>query len=227
MTVENTTTGTSFNVTTYYGGTNHHPLQDGITYYFAVVATDNAGNSNNTVTDASAIPYADITLTLDKEWNLISAPFIPNSTNITQVVNEISSNLNVVWYYDASSGTWTFYDGTGGATDTLSTFENGKGYWVKMNLDDTLNLAGKFSNVGNENGTIYNVYSGWNLIGAHIQDNTVTTSTYLANVPSGWALMSYDIDNTPTDTYLNSTDTMTRGYGYWLYSSGTGTIVPR
>ena len=123
MTVENTTTGTSLNVTTCYdsGGSTHDLLVDGTTYYFAVVATDNAGNSNNTVIDTSAIPYEDLTISLVSGWNLISAPFIPNSTNITQVVDEVSSNLNIVWYYDANSDSWTFYDGTSGLTDTLTT----------------------------------------------------------------------------------------------------------
>jgi len=228
--VNSSVTGTTFNVTTY--GAGKHQLLDGESYYIAVTPVDNAANENKTVTDAGPTsPYTDLTVTMDEGWNLVSTPFIPTSTAIATVLSSVLNNMSIVWYYDASSSSWQFYDGAEGATDTLSTFEDGKGYWISMSDDGvSLTFTGKFESTGGTTPKNYSIIAGWNLIGARVYDDTIVRTDYLSIYNSGGVdvepaarLWSFDIDNNPAYTDVNTSQTITRGFGYWLRSPATGT----
>jgi len=222
----------SFNVTTYGGEKNL--LVDGESYYFAVVAIDNAGNENKIVTDAGpTVSYADYTITLDEGWNLISTPFIPTNSAIATVLSDILDDMVIVWYYN-TDGSWESYDGTGGGADTLTTIEDGKGYWINMNDSVSLTFTGKFQSTANSLPKNYSIESGWNLIGARVYNDTITRAQYLI-IRSGSGddlepdaqMWSFDANNARIYTYIESDNTLTRGFGYWLNSPVAGTYTAR
>ncbi|MGD0238630.1 MAG: hypothetical protein ABSC55_29335 [Syntrophorhabdales bacterium] len=49
---------------------------------------------------------------------------------IASVLSSISGKYDLVWSY--GNGQWSYYDPTDPAGSTLSQFQPGKGYWIKM-----------------------------------------------------------------------------------------------
>jgi len=160
---------------------------------------------------------------LDEGWNLISLPWILNDSDINVATAGITGNLEAIWYFDADSQTWLYYDGPGGAPDTLTTLEPGKGYWVDMSAADTLYLMGSF--LGPDPLALpptYSVKTGWNLIGFHSEE-VQTADTYLKNLNGDWSSL-YEFVNGGYNKVLPG-DNMNPGRGYWLYVSADGEIA--
>ena len=160
-------------------------------------------------------------------WNLISLWLIPSNTSIEAVTSEIETNLDAVWYYDASVPKWESYSpGFAGAQD-LTEMTAGWGYWVKMKANDTLPVTGSFLPSGNNTPPTYTVYEGWNLIGFHSENETaVNATTYLEGVSWKEPMYKWDALNKQYDLVKGS-DNMEQGKGYWLAVTETeATIYP-
>lgn len=113
-------------------------------------------------------------LELSEGWNLVSFPVIPSDASVASVMSGIS---------DYSVKSWT-----GSSYNTPTSFEAGKGYWVKINEAETLILTGE------EVETVtLNLETGYNLVGVPnsiVQASDVLDGFYLvvAWTPSGYAL---------------------------------------
>ena len=83
-----------------------------------------------------ALPY-DIPLVVD--WNLISLPETPSSSAIGDVLAGIIADVEIVWYYDGATATWSYYI-PGGPPPTLNNMTEGKAYWIKMTNPNTLTI---------------------------------------------------------------------------------------
>ncbi len=167
-------------------------------------------------------PYT-CTISLSSGWNLISFPVIPSNSAIATVLSGVSGSgtVTMVKYYDSTeSDDWKSYvPGSGG---DLTTMDDGKGYWVSVSGTDlTANLVVTGTAVSSEPNppSTYGVISGWNLIGYKSISAYQNSSAYLSTIPSGYIV--FDQNNTnKTSSYLQ------QGKGYWLWSTGTGSIVP-
>jgi len=158
-------------------------------------------------------------LTLYPGWNLISPPLIPENATIQDMLGPVLDKVERVWSYDPLTKSWGVYNPTG--PSNLATMTDGLGYWVKMNATVTIT----FSVYGYENipgpnvPPTYRVYPGWNLIGVKSLE-TLNTSDYLKGVDYVriWGYIS--------GQWVRDPSQMMPGFGYWIYVSEEGYIVP-
>jgi hypothetical protein len=62
-------------------------------------------------------------------WNFVGYSYA-SAQPIASVLSSISGKYDLVWSY--GNGQWSYYDPTDPAGSTLSQFQPGKGYWIKM-----------------------------------------------------------------------------------------------
>jgi len=158
------------------------------------------------------------TVPLDEGWSLISLPLIPDDTDIETVLADVSSNVIIVWHYDAGTATWLSWAPFWGGN--LLEMEDGKGYWIHMNAADTLVVEGVELPLPPQVPPTYPVYEGWNLIGFK-SCTPRTASDYLAAIVGKWTVM-YDGQG----QHVLLGDYMEPGCGYWLAANASGTIYP-
>lgn len=154
-------------------------------------------------------------ISLSAGWNLVSLPVIISNTAIANVLSGISSNLGIVKYYTPSG--WLSYKPA--VYDSLTTIEDGKGYWVNMTAPgSTLTVTGAKAPAAPALPKTYSVDSGWNLIGFK---STITqpASTYLQSLPVG----GYTLLNASNENKTNGL--MDSGKGYWLWMNAAGSIA--
>ncbi|MDH5363776.1 MAG: C1 family peptidase, partial [Dehalococcoidia bacterium] len=170
-------------------------------------------------------------ITLYEGWNLVSLPLIPDSTAITDIINTDNlasgnmDNVDLVYYFDTPSETWLWWNGS--PASTLTSMEDGLGYWMLMSGADTLTVHG--SQVGDPPPE-YNVIVGWNMIGL-TSTATMAPEVYLASAAGDYALL-YGWDAVG-ETWLwwngspaSTLTTMEPGDGYWILMDNPGTITP-
>jgi hypothetical protein len=200
-----------------------------------VVASDAQGNWGNDVSDGvftiECAPPPSTCTTLYAGWNLYATPLIPDNTDITNVTAAINDTVSIIYAYNASSGGWLWYV-PGNSLSTLTTMEDGVGYWIFMNSTDTLCIVGREwpADPLTPQHT-YPVVPGWNLIGFK-STIPLDHSLYLGNLWSGGlpnysVLYSYD-GSVPiyVRIYPYGTDIMEPGHGFWLWATAAGLIVP-
>jgi len=167
-------------------------------------------------------------ITLHEDWNLVSLPLIPESSNITDVLAGVTgANVTQVWAYDPTllPGTpWLNYiPGVGG---NLTTMEDGIGYWVVANGEATLTVTGQCMPDPPATPPMYAVYDGWNLIG-YKSIITRTHDDYLLNVAGRYTVIwGYDEGWDLVFPLPLGTGMLTPGQGYWVWMTEDGTIVP-
>jgi len=90
-------------------------------------------------------------LSLCEKWNLISLPLVPLGMTGSIAISDALASANIpplealgagyggffasqvigaIWYFDAGTGTWLHWTASTADTDTLTTLEDGKAYWV-------------------------------------------------------------------------------------------------
>jgi hypothetical protein len=189
---------------------------------------------------------------------------LSNSTYDNTTVKNVTDKI---WYYDATQTDlaeyerWKVYSPSDVGVDTLDTMGTGRGYWwiTKENEFTMLpplsgftqqtpkveNFAyeGVFLRQGAEAPPVYEIKSGWNLIGLH-SENLITGKNYLAALgrgdSAGWSsLLRYDnfvefpigTEGRPKYelghfTRVFETDSLKPAQGFWLYSTVDGVITP-
>ena len=167
-------------------------------------------------------PVTSYPISLNAGWNLISLPLIPNDSSIADVLSGISSNVDIVKYYDTGAGAWLSYVPSGN-TGSLDTMEDGKGYWVFMKNADTLTINGQERPGPAESLPEYHVYAGWNLIGFKSVD-IMKSSTYLYGVD--YTRVYNGKYSLVADRNENTDNNMIPGAGYWVYAVAEGSFSP-
>jgi len=160
-------------------------------------------------------------------WNLISLPLIPTDSDIETVLSDVldNDNVDIVWSYE--NGKWLTYKPS--IAETLTTMEDGKGYWVYMNAPDSLIVKGTETppvSAGetppSEPRRMYTFLTDndWNLIGfksvsemkAGDYIDQYTFKTLKDNSLLWYYLNSSNSYSDPLDKNAN----LKSGYGYWL-----------
>jgi Raf kinase inhibitor-like YbhB/YbcL family protein len=132
-----------------------------------------------TITQRAAPPGS---ISLSSGWNFISLPRQPPNTAISEVLKDVSANLQIVWSYDNEWKQWFAYKK--GLPSTLTTMEAGKGYWVYMNAPGTITMT-QWNLLPS---TKVNLFEGWNLIGYAGADNEEVT-TALGGISGNWSVL--------------------------------------
>ena len=165
--------------------------------------------------------FADWTINLSLDWNLISLPLIPDDGgNITEFLTSVSANVLTVWAYDPAAGWTSWAPGWGG---DLTAMEDGLGYWINMSGADDLYFTGVELPLPPQTPPTYGVAVGWNLIGFK-STAAMTAGDYLNAIAGDWVRI-YGFDSGMFQV-VQSGDLMQPGYGYWLAAIAAGTIYP-
>lgn len=176
-------------------------------YTVKVRAYDEAGNfseySTKTFTTAKATTTQ--TISLSAGWNLISFYTLPDDASVTNVFGSNISKISIVKDNDG------FYK-PGKATElqSLTTFEFGKAYLVKVTTAFTLSVEGTEAT-----STTISLKSGWNLLG-YPKSTETTAATTLSSISSKYSTLK--------DLSSNQTK-LTPGKGYYIKMSSDATIT--
>ncbi|MCK5320312.1 Ig-like domain-containing protein [Candidatus Parcubacteria bacterium] len=180
---------------------------------------------------AEDVPVTSYDIPLNAGWNLISLPLIPNSAVIVDVLADenflstTNDNVNIVKYYNSTEATpWSSYDPVHGGS--LGTMEDGKGYWIFMNIADTLTVNGTETAEGGDTPTSYELVEGdWNLVGLksttemiagdYIRDYTDKTLNE-KSILWDYKDRDGDGDREYSENPFYENGNMEPGYGYWL-----------
>ena len=188
---------------------------DLITY--GVIHYDINGNPSDTSFVSIQIEDQKDYIPLYAGWNLISTRLTPNDNDMQSIFSSLELN-NLIYVTGFNNGV-SVYDPNGlPFLNTLSQFEDGYGYWVKVNEDDTLVING--NPISHDFIPPYN--AGWNLMG-YLEGYSQSVSSYfdflldednliyVTNFNQGAAF--YDPNGLP---FLNSLNYVEDNLGYWV-----------
>jgi hypothetical protein len=214
-------------------------LENDSSYLWKIIATDNHGLSAespvwafNTEPAESTPPTpptpltASYNISLSAGWNLISLPLIPENSDINAIISSDNlasgdvSNIDIVYYYNTSSGSWNYWKGQSGST--LLSMEDGNGYWVYTKTADVLTVHGSESTTSG-----YALQTDWNMLGfTSVEEQDY--ETYLASIGGSYSIL-YGWDASTNSWYcptLNQNGGLLEpGHGYWVYMSAPGTVM--
>jgi hypothetical protein len=153
-------------------------------------------------------------------WNFISFAKLPADATIASIFSGISSDMKIVWGFDNEQKVWKQYK-PGASDNSLSTIEQGKGYWVYLTAAHTLDVT-----IWTAGSSQVHLYEGWNLVG-YSGTNGANIIPSLSGV-SGWQIAwawigstwKADAANGQTLT-LPPVSTFEHGRAYWI-KMGTG-----
>ena len=160
------------------------------------------------------------TIQLQEGWNFIAFPKLPSDTNVAIVLNDISSNVRIVWGYDNNTKTWLKWKPSTlcPSPSALCSVEGGKGYWVYMNASGSIDL----SSWTTQSKTV-SLTEGWNLIGYNGTDDTGVT-TALNSINGKWTIIWNWTDGQWYAKHASSLNNITtqplnslyQGKAYWI-----------
>jgi len=189
----------------------------GYTYTYTAVNYDVNGNASDASSLTLEIPAGLDIIPLTAGWNLIST----DRSASTPAIEDVLSSLNEgnVEYVTGFNNGVVLYDPDGYFLfNTLDEFESGYGYWIKVQEDDTLEIAGSLLT----DGYMPSLNMGWNLIGYPNAENS-TVEAYFDQLLSDESLeyvtgfnqgsSYFDPNGLP---FLNSLVQLENGFGYWL-----------
>jgi hypothetical protein len=112
--------------------------------------------------------------------------------------------------------------------NTLATLDDIQGFWIRMLVDDTLEMTGSVpttTNIG-----LLTVASGWNLVGYPSDVNRSMPEALTSNGVTAYTLV-YAYHANDADTWKryapgvpgNDLVEITPGWGYWIKISATST----
>ncbi len=121
--------------------------------------TDSAGNASITFTiPTSEAGLATVALT-DAMGGTKAVIFTVTQgaivVTVQNALSSVSTQVLVVWTFNAKTQTWQVYDSTAPAVSDLTTMTIGQGYWMQASANCTLTFGVKS----------YNLVKGWNFIG--------------------------------------------------------------
>ena len=163
-------------------------------------------------------------------WNLVSTPIVPAGTSLSTVLGSqiAGGNLTVIWSYQG--GKWL--DATlsrGKLTGTLTTFQDGYGYWIYMTKPDNLFVVGSTVPAPPATPPSYSLNAGWNLIGFKPPANSSQAETvgqYLSSISGDYKVIEV-YNNTAQQWVLATANVMLYpGQGMWIYVTSSTVLVP-
>ena len=210
---------------------NSGGLQNDVTYYWKIIATDGDRESTAspvwefTTEPVEKIPVS-YNISLSTGWNLISLPIIPDNNNITRIITPDNlasgdiSNINIIYSFNISGSKWIFWNGS--PSSTITSIKDGQGYWLFAEAEDTLTIWGTEATV-----TDYSMTETWNMLGfTSIAEQDY--ASYLSSIGGSYSML-YGWD-AATESWFCPTlnqhgGKLEPGRGYWIYMSSPATIM--
>lgn len=183
-------------------------LVENTDYLIKVRATDAAGNNSafNTESPFTTEKATETqTINLAAGWNLISFYVLPTDKSITNVLSSIASKVEIV-----KNDEGFYYTGIADELQSLTTFELGQGYLIKVSSAATLNVEGMLPT-----STTVQLKAGWNLLG-YPKATASSASTTLSGIWSNVSELK-NMDGVQT--------TLTPGKGYYINMKSAGTVT--
>ena len=157
------------------------------------------------------------------DWNLFSLPVQPLNTDPGVVLQNLAGEYNSVWAYNRDTGGWDTYV-PGRPVNSLDELVAGVGYWILMNVANTLEVEGLMPD------TAIVLKPEWNLVGYNSLIPRLSEqcmASVAEQINSVWA------QNQGTGgwyTYVpgrpvNSLNEMGPGVGYWIKSDALVDII--
>jgi hypothetical protein len=180
------------------------------TYTLTAKAYDNLGASVITSPIAITVKPAPTptlyTLQLKKDWNLISVPIQPIDTDIADVLAPISGAYTAVHSWNGTAYE-SYYPGS--ATSTLNKIEAGRGYWIWMNQDATLQVK------GSEASKVIELKRDWNMTGFNSMTEMAVSSALGSAASKVGVIYAYDAVSKGYEVV----ETLQPGRGYWILAT--------
>jgi hypothetical protein len=213
------TVSAPINVSFVNGNATIH-VTSGIAQFVNITAT------NGTITGSTIVEFADMVISLNRGYNLISIPSFANPSDTTQALQLVQNN-----------GVQTFNPATGMFV-TPTDFAPLYAYWINVTADNQ-----KLGFIADSSVLILpptrNLYEGWNLIGISASSGDAVDSIRLdmnsrntfadlrnGDLPSEWMysrLVSFDEATGRFTTYTAGVDltldlpALKQGHGYWMF----------
>ncbi len=158
-------------------------------------------------------------LTLNQGWNLISFPKLPSDTNVATVLNDISSNVRIVWGFDNNTKAWLKWKPStlNPLPFALCSIESWEGYWIYMDQPGTINMTNWTAQ-----STTVSLSEGWNLIGYNGTDD-IGVTTALNSISGKWTIIWnwdsgtwYAKHATVTTLPVSELTNLYQGKAYWI-----------
>ena len=195
-------------------------LEPGALVAYEAIHFDVHGNASDAAILALEAPMGEDLIALREGWNLISSDRIPDAAALETVMASLTpGNLQYVIAFDAGV---QFYDPSGlSFLNTLSSWKEGYGHWVKVAADDTLRVQG--SRLGDD--FMPGLAEGWNLVGyaaeapaapGNVFADLEATGDLLYVTGFDQGVQVYDPNGLP---FLNTLTQMRNGFGYWVKSA--------
>ena len=195
----------------------------GVSYDYFGYHLDLNGNASDTAYVTVMVDGGRDVIALAAGWNLISLDRTPDDAALEVVMGSLAAN-NLQYAIGFDQGV-TLYDPTGFPfLNTLTSVQDGFGYWVKVTESDTLRVQGQSI----EAGYLPALDAGWNLV-AYTAENDASPGSYLADLLASdnleyvtgfdGGVEVYDPNGLP---FLNSLTALRNGFGYWVKTE-TGT----
>ena len=186
-------------------------------------AVSASGDSLGSLDSPFAIVFANdlnLELLLKEGWNQVSFNVGLENMAVRTILSDVIDNVALV----QGKGT-SFNPSWPDSLNTLKSFDNTSGFWVKMNAAASVSLTGSALDVSAKTISL-NV--GWNNIGytpATAASIRTVLATALADGKIERIINSKGNFNPATPDVLNSLKTMTPGEGYWVKANAATTIV--
>jgi len=159
---------------------------------------------------------------LHEGWNLMSIPCVPQNTSLVKITENISYSEIHSYDANASLDKWKSYNPSlpSWVVQDLHNISQKKGYWIKMDNNDTLVIGGYI-----EIPTETQIRAGWNLVGFPINSSkeagaTLTTMGNKYSSVHAYNATDYDdhwkVYYRSQDPDLNDLKRIEPYWGYWV-----------
>ena len=206
-------------------------------YELKVTGTDDIGNEVSDTYKFSVEARKPYKLNLTPGWNLVSVPGTPLDSSIGSVMGGSMQASIVLAYQDDA---WlTAVNDNGTWRGTLTDIVGGYGYWVQTTAFESISAQIPETDTSSVLPTA-RVIKGWNLLGvvdvlqAPIKGACTPpaggseANDYFDNIEWKVAYSFNTSDNTWSKTIPGEgvDDEICNGYGYWVWSTAAGVLVP-
>ncbi|MBI2907584.1 MAG: hypothetical protein HYX92_08025 [Chloroflexi bacterium] len=169
-----------------------------------------------------------VTIKLAKGWNLISVPRRLVEDSVADVLGAVADK---VYTYDTTTGEWDFGTSSDGAwTGSLTSIEDGKGYWINSLIDGELNLTLEPKELLTVPTPRYSLAGGYNLIGFTSMDllPSANLGGHLASLAGKWVSIYRYSPETGYEIARPGAgfNSLEMGRGYIINLSEQGDLVP-
>ena len=192
-------------------------VEAGETVTYGLIHYDVNGNPSDTSWTTIQLQDDKDYIALKAGWNLISTNVTPDENNISAIMSSLTPG-NLIFITGFNNGVSVFDPNGLPFLNTLNQFEDGYGYWVKVNQDDTLIVSGELIS----HDFIPDFNAGWNLVG-YTQGYTQSIETYfdfllfddnlIYATSFNQGVSVYDPNGLP---FLNTLTTVDDNFGYWV-----------